>query len=139
VGDLNRSEIEQAVQSSNIATLLIQVGLGITILFLVAGLASYMAVVNKKEAMIQQQKQQVLAMQQQQVQQAARFKQKLSALKHDYMEKLAREQQEKKKLAAEAATHIQDINKMIRRQMQQVEQAAANKQKEIEALSNSPG
>jgi len=136
VSKLNRAEIEQKVQSGNISSLLTQVGLVITIMFLVVALGSYVVVVNNKEATIHHQQQQMVAMQQQHAQEIVRFNQKLSAMKHDYSDKLAREQQEKKKLAAEAQTHIRSINQMIRHQMQQVEQAAANKQKEIEALSN---
>ena len=139
MGDLNRTEIEQEVQRGNIASLLTQVGLVITILFLLAGLGSYAGVVNKKEATIARQQQQIAAMQQQQAQEAAHFNQQLAALKQAYESKLAREQQQKKKLAAEAESHIRNINEMIRQQMRQVEQAAVKKQKEIEALSNHQG
>jgi len=139
VSDLNKAEIEQEVQRGNISSLLLQVGLVITILFLLAGLGSYVGVVNKKEATIARQQQQMAAMQQQQAQEAAHFNQKLAALKQAYENKLAREQQQKKKLAAEAETHIRSINEMIHQQMQQVEQAAVKKQKEIQALSNHPG
>jgi len=139
VSDLNKANIEKKVQSDTISSLLTQVGLVITILFLLAALGSYVGVVNKKEATIQRQQQQMVAIQQQQAQEMAHFNQKLAALKQQYENKLAREQQQKKQLAAEAETHIRSINEMIRQQMQQVEKAAADRQKEIEALSHHSG
>ena len=133
---LSKSEIEQKVQQGSLSSLLVQVGLAVSLLVLFGGLASYSGVVNKKDAEIQRQQQVIVALKQQQAHEIERMQQEMDALKEDYVEKIARERMDKKKLAAEAEAHIRSINRMIRQQMQQVQQAAANKQKEIEALSH---
>lgn len=127
MSELSREEIEQKVQGSNISSLLILVGLVITALFLLAGIISYSGVSNKEQATIQQQKAEI-----------AKLNQQIATLKQEYEQKLSLAQQQKRKLAAEAKRHIHAINQMVRQQLQAIEKATAERQREIDALSSRP-